>query len=219
MKIIKENSLTENYTVLTEANLSRIANGHDEDGYVMISACRGDALENPKNAQQIYDENNKRTKSLLTDIQRYKYSYIPVYGGYKEIGSDKASIEKSFIVFPFDRSSKTQIDYNEFLLNMIRLGRKYNQDAILVKKPHSDPQYFNCRTGEFDGVPFKNATLNDAQQEYFTALKGWNDISRKGNSVKWEGKPQRFTYQESYLNNAPYNIMNRHMRALGGELL
>lgn len=219
MKIIKENLLTENYTVLTEANLNRIANGHDKDGYIMISACRGDALENPKSDQQVWDENNKRTRSLLADIQRLRYSYIPVYGGYKEEGSDVASIEKSFIVFPFNRAQKTAVDYETFLTDMIELGKKYNQDSILVKKPNSDPQYFNCRTNEFEGAPFKNATLNDMQQEYFTALKGWSDISKKGNSIEWRGNPQRFTYQESYLEKSPYNIMNRHMRALSGELL
>ena len=218
MKIRKTNSLTENYTILTEANLNRIVNGHDKDGYIMISACRGDALENPKNDQQIHDENNIRTRKLLSDIQQLKYSYIPVYGGYKEDGSDVASVEKSFIVFPFARSVKANVDYNEFLNNMISLGKKYNQDSILVKKPNEDPQYFDCREEEFVGVPFKNATLNDVQKEYFTALKSWSDISKKGGSTKWQGKPQRFTYEESYLENPPYNNMNRHMRYSMGEL-
>lgn len=220
MKVLRSfnESLLENFRVLTETTLNRIAKGHDKDGYVMISACRGDALKNPKSDQQVHDENNVRTRNLLKDIQSYKYSYIPVYGGYKETGSEKASIEKSFIVFPYDRSSNTSIDYETFLDNMTQLGKKYNQDAILVKKPNSSPQYFDCREMEFVGTPFKNASLNDMQKEFFTALKGWSDISNKGDEISWMGKPQRFTYEESYLDNSPYNIMNSHMRYSLGEL-
>lgn len=216
MKIKKQ--ILENYTVLTETTLNRVVKGHDKDGYIMILACRNDALENPRNEEELIAANNIRTRNLLTDIQRSRYSYIRVYGGYKEEGSDRASVEKSFIVFPYDLKNKTKIDYDEFLEDMISLGRKYNQDSILVKKPYSDPQYFDCRTLEYVGPIFKNVTLNDIQKEYFTALKKWSDISKKGNSIEWKGKPQRFTYEESYLDNPPYNNMNRHMRYSLGEL-
>ncbi len=220
MKVIKEdNSIFKDYSVLTGANLNRIVKGHDKDGYIMISACRENAdLEDPKNEQQVQDENNIRTEKLRQDIRACKYSYIPIYGGYREEGSNKASIEKSFIVFPFNRVDKTLADYNTFLDNMVRLGIKYNQDSILVKKPNSSPQYFNCRTLKFTGDIFNNVSLNDMQKEYFTALKKWSDSGRKGDSINWQGKQQRFTYEESYINKSPCNNLSGHLRYSTGEL-
>lgn len=133
------------------------------------------------------------------------YAYIPVYGGYKEEGQDIAQVEKSFIVFPYQRRNSKQVDYETFLSSMMQLGKKYNQDSILVKYPNDDPQYFNLRTNNWEGRKFKNATLNDTQQIYFTALKGWNDISRN-------------TYSESYLNKPPQSVMSASMRASEGEM-
>ena len=102
------------YYLLTEANLKKVAKGHDDDGYVIMSACRGaDKLVNEirdqvsyyglttkdldrwdkelksgelsdKTVQQVSMVNNKRTKDLETKIRNKKYSYIPTFGGYKE---------------------------------------------------------------------------------------------------------------------------------------
>ena len=212
----------EDRELLTEANLNRIVNGHDKDGYVIISAHRQDALadSNPDaNENELWQENNKRNKKLNSDINSLGYAYIPVYGGYKEEGQDVAQVEKSFIVFPYQRRNNEQVDYETFLSNMMQLGKKYNQDSILVKYPNDDPQYFNLLTNSWEGKKFKNATLNDAQQIYFTALKGWNDINlNKKNRTSWQGKPQRFTYSESYLNKSPQSVMSASMRASEGEM-
>jgi len=215
--------LHEEYDILTEANLNRIINGHDKDGYVMISASRHDCLDgiidNPS-AQAIIDENNKRTTALKQDIKAYGYSYIPVYGGYRETGSEQASIEKSFIVFPYNNISGEYVDFDKFENDMKKSGEEYNQDAILVKKPHANPRFFYINSGEWDTQDFGNASINDVQKEYFTALKSWQDISLNRKNHNWNNgsKPQRFTYEESYLNFPPQTIIGANARHNSGEL-
>lgn len=209
----------EKLELLTEVSLYRAVKEHDKNGYAMISASRQDCInkDNPS-AEEIWDENNKRTNNLKTDITNLSYSYVPVYGGYKEEGSNTASIEKSFIVFPYDFRKKELVDFDTFEKELINLGKKYNQDAILIKRPDSKPRYFYLNTNTWDDVEFGNLKLNDITQQYFTSLKGWADTSLNKKNRDWSGTPKRFTYSESYLNLPPQTIMDAHARSSSGEL-
>ena len=62
------------YIKLTEATLNRLVKGHDKDGYVILSASRGDKTD---------AENNRRFEELKKKVWNLGYSYIPVFGGYK----------------------------------------------------------------------------------------------------------------------------------------
>ena len=50
---------------LTEANLNRISNGHEKDGYIILSAFRSDLT---------HDENNARTNELRDWLRDHHYS-------------------------------------------------------------------------------------------------------------------------------------------------
>lgn len=222
MKFKKTNTYNSNeLELLTEVSLYRAVKEHDKDGYAMISASRQDCLddkvENPSD-EEIFDENNIRTNSLKSDITKLSYSFVPVYGGYKEENSNKASIEKSFLVFPYDFRTKEIVPFDKFEKDIIELGKKYNQDAVLLKRSDSNPRYYYINTNTWDDISFNSVKLNDITQQYFTALKGWEDTSLNKKGRKWSGTPKRFTYSESYLNLPPQTIMGAHAREVEGEL-
>lgn len=244
MKILKEdkeNMVATKRILLTETTLNRVMGGHDKFGYAMISGMR-DNLYRDKNGnvysvfsgedkkspddkeieigtQDWVDENNKRTKELRTKLKSSTYSYIPVYGGFKEEGSNTAKIEKSFIVFPYNISTKEYMDFDEFKENLLNIGASFQQDSILIKAPDSNPVYIDCKTKKPDDYTFTNKKVNDIAQEYFTALKKWDDSSKKGKDHFTKGKPQRFTFESLYMNDFPNSISEHRRRSLNGELV
>lgn len=189
--------------VLTETNINRITRGHDS--YAMISASRQDIGNNPT---ETWNLNNQRFNELKRLVWDKKLSYTPVFGGYKETNSNKASVEKALIVYPYNRAEP--VDFNEFEKFIISLGKKFNQDTVLIKRPDDYPTYYDCRTNSWL-TPFKSVDINDVQKSFFTSLKGWSDIS-KNKRAEWKGKPQRFTYVETYIDKEPINIMGRHAK-------
>ena len=227
---------------LTEANLNRVVNGHDKMDYVILSASRQNLYKTPSGniysvpsgemkhnnndkelkpgSKEHTDANNVRNKELLSFLRSNHYAYVPVYGGYKEEGQEKASIEKSFIVLPYDWSSGKYLDFNTFAKTLLKESwGKYQQDAILIKYPDRKPDYYDCKTGKPQGLELTSVVLNDLTKEYFTALKKWGDISNKDSGSFTQGEPQRFTFEAFYMNDYP-NTMNEHrIRRNKGELV
>ena len=196
---------------LDEASLSRVTMGHDDSGYVAISACRAkenleDELGRDLDDKQAIAENNRRTRELAQKLKMLGYSYIPVYGGYHEEGALESSYEKSFVVYPFNKSRS--VDFEKFFEDLIKLGKKYNQDSILRKAPGEKAKYINCHTGEVE-VEFDGMSFNDISKEYFTALKKYN--------IGDDGSPQGFSFEGLF---APVSgsIMESHRRDACGEL-
>lgn len=182
---------------LTEKNLSRISKGHEKDGYIIISASR-DIYSN--------SENDVRTKQLRDYLKKSNYSYIPLYGGYKELGADKASFEKSFIVYPYDVINHKTVDFNKFKQDLIDVASPpdepnnlhFDQDAILVCEPGGKPYYVGLKSGVDDSGIFDEVEYNNTDSEFFTAIKKWNDSSLNRKKHTWDkGKPQRFTFKNS----------------------
>ena len=62
------------YYLLTEANLKRVAKGHDNDGYVIISACRG--------IDKLVDE-------IKDDVSYYKLTVNDLDRWAKELSSEE----------------------------------------------------------------------------------------------------------------------------------
>lgn len=194
---------------LTEANLKRIVKGHDAAGYGMISASRQSLPES---------ENITRTQELKYTLKKLGYSYIPVYGGYKEEGQEKAGLELSLIVYPYDIVSKTYADFDQFIDDLLDLGNKFNQDSILIKEPNDKPKYIECKTGNVM-VSFDSHKLNDVDSDYFTALKKWSDMSLNKKEQKWDkGSPQRFTF-EAYIEEQPNQFASGCARKHLGEFV
>lgn len=207
--------MEENKVILDESTLNRLVSGHDKDGYVIISASRGDKTA---------EENNKRFSELKSKVNKYGYSYIPVFGGYKEEDNGEV-LEKSLFVLPYNRVLGTKVEpeyFDDFLSSMIDLGKYYNQDSILVKTPTDKPKYLDLSTMEYDKPFDGELKLNDIAQVYFTSMKKWN-TDKYGDTIK--GKPQRFTYTQTenltnvYLMEQPKTINEAHRRSLLGEII
>lgn len=171
--------------ILTEKNLNRISKGHEKLGYAIISASRSELSE---------EENNKRAKELKDRLRQDGYSYISVYGGYKELGSDKASIEKSFVVYPYNIVNHEELDFNKLKKDIIELGKTYDQDSVLICEPNGKPRYIALKPGAYEDR-FEYVDMNDTNNEFFTAIKKWNDMSANRKNHDWsDGKSQRFTF-------------------------
>ena len=195
------------YVKLTEATLNRLVKGHDKDGYIILSASRGDKTD---------AENNRRFEELKKTVWNLGYSYIPVFGGYSE--EDHGEVfEKSLFVLAKNKK-EAEIDFDKFVEDMREIGSSYEQDSILVKYPDKAPMYLNLSTGEFDRPFDGEIKLNDVTQMYFTALKKWN-TDKYGDKIK--GKPQRYTYtfKEVYLSEQPKTLMGAHRRSSNGEIV
>lgn len=182
MKPTKDESISEqsiydrygkNYIPLTETTLNRLVHGHDDKGYIVISAAKSENKE---------DKNNLGRNSLISDLKRLGYSYVPVFCGYREEGQEKASLEKSFVVFPYDIATEKYDDFDNFKKNLFRLGKKYEQESILVKETGKDPALIQCDTGE----------PGEEDRDFNVDL-------------------QKFTF-EAYIAEQPHQIMSAHAR-------
>lgn len=201
MKIYKD-VFGEMVEKLNESSLNRVSSGHNNIGFVIISASRGN-----KSAQ----ENNNNYKELKRKVKELGYSFVPVFGGFVENGTDEV-FEQSLQVYPISSTViSKEYDFDKFQEDMINLAKKYEQDAILIKRPDKNPMFYDCKnnkwTDEFSGI-----TYNDLMQKYFTSLKKWKSSYDKGN-------PQRFSYVESYMRVQPETIMEAAKRGYSGELV
>lgn len=189
---------------LNETNLNRLTRGHNKDGYIIISPCRGSQDFPNMNDQQVVDENNKRIRKMKNQLRNLGYSYIQVYGGYKEEGSDESSFETSFVVYPYDLSHKTNKEFDDMYSDMLKLADEYNQDTILVARPGESPKYVD-RDGNTEMEFSGELSFNDLSKEYFTALKK-------------NEKSKRFTFESIYYKPCG-NIMDGHMRTCLNEFV
>lgn len=241
---------------LTEANLNRIINGHDKMGYIVASASRQDLWLIDKNGERVVtsdaddcrkyrvikqlepdtqehvDANNKRSKELVSYLRKNNYSYVPVYGGYREDGQTLANVEKSFIVLPYNIKTGEYVDFSKCVSDIMNICKKFNQDSILIKYPDADPTYYSCDDGSKISK-FYGTTINDLTKQAFTSLKKWDDIdfrskTQRDKKVKPEftkGKPQRFSHDlefESFqlcLNSFPGQNSELQRRSLLGEMV
>jgi len=118
--IAEELSMKTYSEFIQESSLNRIASKSDKGGVGYISAERADKSKK---------ENNSRTKQLTKDIRG---AGLPgptkVEGQYKEAGQPKPSKEKTSVV------SSGKMGKKRFKKTMKKLGKKYDQDSVLVQK-------------------------------------------------------------------------------------
>jgi len=118
--IAEELSMKTYSEFIQESSLNRIASKSDKGGVGYISAERADKSKK---------ENNTRTKQLTKDIRG---AGLPgptkVEGQYKEAGQPKPSKEKTSVV------SSGKMGKKRFKKTMKKLGKKYDQDSVLVQK-------------------------------------------------------------------------------------
>jgi hypothetical protein len=129
---------------LEESSLSRLHSKHQKGGMGYMSAERGDKSKK---------ENKARTKQLAKDIRG---AGLPgptkVEGQYKEAGQDKPNKEASYGVSSGKKGKKA------FKKAMKKLGKKYDQDSVLIQKDKKSDAKLHATTpagkkdlGKWDG--------------------------------------------------------------------
>ena len=103
-----------------EYNINRIME-HAKVGSLTLSACR---------EEYSHKENLERTISLIKDLKKLGYGYIPLVGQYVE--EDSQISEYSFL-FPFPNKNKEET-FDEMVTNLQVLADRYGQESILVVK-------------------------------------------------------------------------------------
>ena len=163
-KMVMDNLNGKKLQPLTEATLDRCLTYHGDHGFVILSANRTDKTP---------AENYISTGKLLADLKGLGLSYFTVYGGYQENTGKFASYETSFFIPAKDRGGNP-IDMDTLVSEAMKLGTKYDQDSILVKRPDEYPCWIGTRPGDNLGkitnVFDETTQVNDASQQYFTSL-------------------------------------------------
>lgn len=206
---------------INENNIKRIIATHSDNGYIVISPCRGgsdfgiDPDKNQHEADKLANINKKRVREMISDIKSTGFSYTPTYGGFKEnLGTDRETTvyERSFIVYNKDKKGANR-DFKELYDFGLEMCRKYNQDSFLVQAPGENPKYIK-QDGDVDFEFGGGKVFNDISQEYFTDLHKNTD---KGGDIS-KRKPTRFSFTEAFVNPKPQCYSERHVRWANGEV-
>lgn len=158
---------------LDESNWSRVVS-HVENGCMFISAYRD---ENTR------EENEQKTKELITMIRDKGLGYIPIFGGYvenKDTDNEVNVVEESFIV------PQQHLSDEEFFEFAIECCKKFNQDSVLISLPgYCDFGYYN-KSGKLDFSPGEKMIFSDSKiKEYFSMLKYGSRHHRKFAFAEW----------------------------------
>lgn len=205
---------------INEINAKTMLQRHSEDGFIIVSPCRGYSTfrldPNMPGAKEILArENNKRIVQIIQQIKSSGYSYTPVYGGFiEDMGTENEQhvYERSFLIYNRKKNGEKG-DMEELVRFGQKLADQYQQESFLVKAPGEKPKYITP-DGDVDMEFSGNTVFNDFSQEYFTDLHK-NSEKHNGNQSR---KPTRFSYTESYVNPAPQCYSERHIRGLNGEI-
>ena len=204
---------------LNESNIHKLLDKHTQNGYIIISPCRGGEdfdldVSNTNDLKELQTINNKRIKDFIQILKKSNWSYMPVYGGFIENKGEENETtvyEKSFMIFNYDKKGNIG-SLNELFDFGVEMSKKFNQDSFLYHSPGETPKYFD-KNGELSFEIGGNLKFGDYSQTYFTDLYK-NTHKYKGKA----GKETRFTFTECYVNPKPYSVNSRLMRDVAGEI-
>lgn len=189
--------------LINEMSLNRLFTKHFNDGFIIISADKASIID----AKIAKD----RFKQLEHDVANAGYSYVPVWGGYKEINPetgnkfDSVSFEMGILI-PNQKVGNRDKPHGTD--SLVELGKKlsliYDQESFLYKPMGNEKKaYWINRYGKVD-YEFGNVSVNDLAQEFFTKL------NNAKNNTKAD---RRFTFMnEIYINKAPYTASEAYDR-------
>lgn len=235
---------------IDESGLNRIM-WHGKHGFIIISANRTEIYSNnpnndltpqyeewcKKEDRDILDKSNmdfwlrKRNKTedakLLKKLKDSKYSYTPVYGGYK--GSDGVSdnFEPSYIVYAHTKGdSNTPLDFDKLYKFGIELVREFHQDSVYVQKPNEAPIYVDANGNQVNSTSSKDMKFNRDTEEFFTTKnrkkRTTQDYQDQNGDYRYESSPQRFTadiqFESLYRKASPSTLFEREKRRKLGEV-
>lgn len=159
------------FSLYDSSNITSRILSYKNTGAAIISASRGEYVDKDS-PEKITPENLKRTKLLEQDLRDIGFGFRPVIGGFKEnfgTPEEKLVNELSFIV-----PKPKDVGEDKFLNIMLNLGKKYEQDSILVVLPtinNGNPVYLDTKTNigkeEMDFNTYRFAGPEDI---YFTKL-------------------------------------------------
>lgn len=125
-------------SVLKEKGLSlkRLINNLEIDS--PICTCFITAYLEANDEKTNITNNNKLELNLVS--LGYEYGYKKIFGGYV-YANGKFAKEPGFLV----SCKRTNVLPEDFKEEMLALGKKYNQESILLKLPGEKPAYYNTR--------------------------------------------------------------------------
>jgi hypothetical protein len=160
--------------LISEGNkLNRLEKYHSKNGYIIVSAQRGENSE---------EENNKNKNILKKELGRTGFSFREVKGYYKEFNMKEPSLEKSFIVYAGDKEKSKEL-YNF----AIRCCKIFGQDSVLIAKPNENPQYFSKDGKQLDWSTFTNTIYGEDAKKQM-AYTSFNKISHNLDKYKKSNK-------------------------------
>lgn len=154
---------------IDETTLDRIINKHGDNGLVCVSAWRSDMSK---------ERNEEKTKMIIADLNRFGYSYLPTYGGYKGTDGVTDEYEPSFYVFNHLPDGKTG-DFGELRAFAIEMCNKYEQNSVLIKAPGQPPIYVNGNGDKVNKRESNKVIKNDPNQFAFTSLKSKEEVDKE----------------------------------------
>lgn len=184
--------------------LSRILEHTNTNSIALLTAFRGDLTKS---------ENKQRNKELSDDLYCIGYGYIKVEGNYLYSGRTEPETEDSYFVI-----NKSYSTHDEFSQDIMALGRRYEQESILLKAPGEEEHaYLYYLSGSEAGSIVDLGswhTAGDVQASW----DSWS--SRKGKLFTFI-KSSDFTpgMRHSTLNNYGISIARRNLKAGEERLL
>ena len=139
--------------------------------------------------------NQKNNKKLENDLFRLGYrGYKKILGGYKYSTDNTIYSEPGFLV----SCKRSLVNPDTFKEEMISLGKRYEQEAILLKIPGEKPAYYNTKgeqigslQKEFDKI--KKIDVTKHIDEYPNDEEAWKDGYTQLQKDKNKHKNQGFT--------------------------
>ena len=185
--------------------LNRIIKKHGSEGFISISANRSNLPQ---------EVNDKNTQELINDIKQSGYSYLPTYGGYRNVESgEDEEYEPSFLIF--NNNSSNNFDVSDFS-ELEELGKmlcgKYNQDCFLCKRPDYPAIYLDREGNKVNSTESDKVWKNDDNQAFFSTLHTPEEDTKFGIGRRWT-----HDINFEYVNPIPCTLSERMRRR--GEIM
>jgi len=185
------------------AGLSRILEHTLYDGIATITAFRGDLTKR---------ENEQRNKELSSDLYYLGYGYITVEGHYTYADGTEGLEDSYFVI------NKAGYKFDDFVQDMLSLGRRYEQEAVLTKAPGEDEHAMMYVLSGSGAGTVSDLGLWHTAGDVQASWDSWS--SRKGKVFRFAKLSEyKSGMRRSTNNNYVISIARRNLRAGKEKLL
>jgi len=156
--------------LVLETSLGRIWQHHRQAGFAIITAWRGERPEAGDDAKKLRVLNEKALSGLKSDIKSGGFGFTPVEGvGQEELGGKIIQAPEPSLLIPNVKRGGGQAKEGELRGLMLKLGKKYDQTAVLLHDPESGTEIVSPSGTVLDRA--KKFSPNTIGQ-FFTRLRG-----------------------------------------------